>query len=122
VNGELHEKKNNEIYMYSILHEDVGEGFMKSLDFPNRSKWLITKVPIRFGSGGILRRFFLIYFYLTFVTKLLFFCLLFIISFCPVDAKTFKTKFKGSEEAATNMLLSGAHTGTDGGDGECIPE
>ncbi len=54
--GELHDKK-NEIYMNAILHEASREGFMKSLAFPNRSKWLVAKVPIWFGSGGILGRY-----------------------------------------------------------------
>jgi hypothetical protein len=55
--GELHDKK-NEIYMNAILREASREGFMKSLAFPNRSKWLVVKVPIWFGSGGILGRYF----------------------------------------------------------------
>jgi hypothetical protein len=54
--GELHDKK-NEIYMNTILREASREGFMKSLAFPNRSKWLVAKVPIWFGSGGILGRY-----------------------------------------------------------------
>ncbi len=63
--GELHEKK-NEVYMNAILREASREGFIKTLAFPNRSKWLVAKVPIWFGSGGILGRYFLfsIFFYL----------------------------------------------------------
>jgi hypothetical protein len=43
--GELHKKK-NEVCMNAILCEASCEGFMKSLAFPNRSKWIIAKVPI----------------------------------------------------------------------------
>jgi hypothetical protein len=53
--GELHESK-NEVFMNAILCEASREGFANTLCFPNRSKWLQTKVPIWFGSGGILGR------------------------------------------------------------------
>jgi hypothetical protein len=53
--GELHESK-NEVFMNTILREASREGFANTLCFPNRSKWLQAKVPIWFGSGGILGR------------------------------------------------------------------
>jgi hypothetical protein len=54
--GELYDTK-NEVYMNAMLREAAREGFSKTLCFPNRSKWLQTKVPIWFGSGGILERY-----------------------------------------------------------------
>jgi hypothetical protein len=53
--GELYDSK-NELYMNAMLREASREGFANTLCFPNRSKWLQTKVPIWFGSGGILGR------------------------------------------------------------------
>jgi len=54
--GELYDTK-NEVYMNAMLCEAAREGFLKTLCFPNRSKWLQTKVPIWFGSDGILGRY-----------------------------------------------------------------
>jgi hypothetical protein len=52
---ELYDSK-NEVYMNAMLREAAREGYSKTLCFPNRSKWLQAKVPIWFGSGGILGR------------------------------------------------------------------
>ena len=71
--------------------------------------------------GNFILLFCFYFYYLTFFTKL--FCFIsYIFSFRPVDAKNFQTKFKRAEEAATKMLLPGAHSATDGEDGEDIPE
>ncbi len=51
--GELFDPKNEEA-MNSILREASRDGFMKSLAYPNRTEWVKTKLPIWFGSGGIL--------------------------------------------------------------------
>jgi hypothetical protein len=51
--GELFDPKNEEA-MNSILREASREGFMKTLAYPNRTEWVKTKLPIWFGSGGIL--------------------------------------------------------------------
>jgi hypothetical protein len=79
--------------MNAILREASHEGFMKTLVFPNQSNWLVSPVPIWFGSCGILRKYCLfsnvLLFFLIIITKLLLFCILFIFSFRSVDAKIF---------------------------------
>ncbi len=51
--GELFDPKNEDA-MNSILREAYREGLMKTLAYPNRTEWVKTKLPIWFGSGGIL--------------------------------------------------------------------
>ena len=53
--GEIHDKR-NEMILDAILREAARDGFQTSLSFPNRSKWLKAKVPIWFGTGGLLGR------------------------------------------------------------------
>ncbi len=125
--GELYDTK-NEVHMNAILREAAREGFAKTLCFPNRSKWLVTKVPIWFGSGGILGRlvfivinilYYVSYDLTQFFYIIYFFCFL---SFRSVDVKNFQSKFKRAEEQAVEMLLPGAHSVGDGTHGENIPE
>jgi hypothetical protein len=51
--GELFDPKNEDA-MNSILRKAYREGLMKTLAYPNRTEWVKTKLPIWFGSGGIL--------------------------------------------------------------------
>ncbi len=53
--GEIHDKR-NEMILDAILREAARDGFQTSLSFPNKSKWLKAKVPIWFGTGGLLGR------------------------------------------------------------------
>ncbi len=110
--------------MNSILREAFREGFTNTLCFPNRSKWLQTKVPIWFGSGGILggkEYHYYLMSQLSFLYNFLFF-IYFIIRFRPVEAKNFQTKFKQAEEHAAKLMIPGAHSSGIAEDGENIPE
>jgi hypothetical protein len=51
--GELHDK-GNKMILDAIRREASRDGFQTSLTFPNRSKWLKAKVPICFGTGGLM--------------------------------------------------------------------
>jgi hypothetical protein len=122
--GELHDKC-NKIILDAILQEASRDGFKISLSFPNKSKWLKAKVPIWFGTGGLMGRYFLcLFFVCLFFVNSDFLSLLFptYISYRRISAKEFQVKFNIAEELAAKMMLPGAHSAGDSADGEDLPQ
>jgi hypothetical protein len=52
--GSFIRDKTKEHLINAILRQAAREDFMKTLGFPNGNNWLAKKLPMWFGTGGIL--------------------------------------------------------------------